>query len=346
MSERTCECYTRSVRQLVEFYDQTPDKISEIQLQDYFLHRKNKNNWSAATLRICYSGIKFFFVNVLKRDWHTLSMVHAKREKRLPSVLSVDEIRLLLDSVTTPQNKAYLTTVYSCGLRLNEALHLQVKDIDAARMSIDVHRGIHYIVPGGAFSKKEGLWHSSRQDYFLPEKALAKIYKAKFLHQMKKAGLLKRIPYEARKIDWKVNCQPIGTGFESVKYLAPYVFKVAISNARIVKVEDRIVSFRYKKVKSNRWCTCQLSAMEFIRRFLQHVLPTGFMKVRYYGFLHPSSSGNLETIKISIEASTGANAVAIQVTISKYIPSCPDCGGQLEYLYSVLPYMIPPRESG
>jgi site-specific recombinase XerD len=141
MSERTCECYTRSVRQLVEFYGQSPAKLSEIQLQDYFLHRKNKNQWSAATLRICYSGIKFFFVNVLKREWHTLSLVHAKREKRLPSVLSLDEIHTLLSSVTTPQNRAFLTCVYSCGLRLNEALHLQVKDIDADRMRIHVHRG-------------------------------------------------------------------------------------------------------------------------------------------------------------------------------------------------------------
>ncbi|NOX33196.1 MAG: hypothetical protein GXP56_05580 [Deltaproteobacteria bacterium] len=122
MSERTCECYTRSVRQLVESYGKSPAKLSETQLQDYFLHRKNKDKWSAATLRICYSGIKFFFVNVLKKDWHTLVMVHAKREKRLPSVLSLGEIRLLLDSVTTPQNKAFLTTVYSCDLRLNEAL--------------------------------------------------------------------------------------------------------------------------------------------------------------------------------------------------------------------------------
>ncbi len=74
MSERICECYTRSIRQLVDFYGKAPDKLSEEQLQDYFLHRKNKDQWSAATLRICYSGIKFFFINVLKRDWHTLSM--------------------------------------------------------------------------------------------------------------------------------------------------------------------------------------------------------------------------------------------------------------------------------
>jgi integrase/recombinase XerD len=141
MSQRTQECYTRSVRMLVDFYGTTPDQISELQLQDYFLHRKNVDQWSAATMRICYSGIKFFFVNVLKRDWHTLELVHAKREQRLPTVLSIPEVRAILNTVRTPQNKAYLTAVYSCGLRLHEALHLQVGDIDSDRMRIHVHRG-------------------------------------------------------------------------------------------------------------------------------------------------------------------------------------------------------------
>ncbi len=141
MSERTQQCYTRSVRMLVDFYGKPPEKISESQLQDYFLHRKNSDKWSAATLRICYSGIKFFFINVLKREWHTLTLVQAKREKRLPSVLSLKEIRTILATARTPQNKAFLTTVYSCGLRLNEALHLHVDDIDADRMRIHVHHG-------------------------------------------------------------------------------------------------------------------------------------------------------------------------------------------------------------
>lgn len=141
MSERTQQCYTRSVRMLADFYSKTPDQVTESQLQDYFLHRRNVDKWSAATMRICYSGIKFFFINVLKRDWHTLALIHAKREHRLPSVLSVNEVQAILGSVTTPQNKAYLTTVYSCGLRLNEALNLQVSDIDKERMRIHVHRG-------------------------------------------------------------------------------------------------------------------------------------------------------------------------------------------------------------
>ena len=141
MSERTQQCYTRSVRMLVDFYNKTPDQINEQQLQDYFLHRRNVDQWSAATMRICYSGIKFFFINVLKRNWHTLKLIHAKREQRLPTVLSLKEIWTILNAVTTPQNKTYLTTVYSCGLRLNEALNLQVSDIDSNRMRIHVHRG-------------------------------------------------------------------------------------------------------------------------------------------------------------------------------------------------------------
>lgn len=141
MGDRTQQCYTRAVRMLVDFYGKTPDLITETELENYFLHRRNVSKWSAATMRICYSGIKFFFINVLKRDWHTLSLIAAKREKRLPSVLSLDEIRKILGSVNTPQNKAFLTTVYSCGLRLNEALHLQVGDIDANLMRIHVHRG-------------------------------------------------------------------------------------------------------------------------------------------------------------------------------------------------------------
>ena len=141
MSQRTQQCYTRSVRMLVDFYNKTPDKINEQELQDYFLHRKNVDKWSSATMRICYSGIKFFFVNVLKRDWHTLKLIYAKREQRLPAVLSLNEVWNILNTVSTPQNKAYLTTVYTCGLRLHAALYLQTYEIDSDRMRVHVHRG-------------------------------------------------------------------------------------------------------------------------------------------------------------------------------------------------------------
>lgn len=141
MSERTQQCYTRAVRQLVEFYGKTPDQISEAELQEYFLHRKNVNGWSPATMRICYSGIKFFYVNVLKRNWHIFNILRAQRENRLPCVLSQEEVHRILNHVRTFHNYAFLTTAYNCGLRLQEALYLQVSDIDGQRMMIHVHRG-------------------------------------------------------------------------------------------------------------------------------------------------------------------------------------------------------------
>ena len=141
MSKPTQKCYTRSIRMLVDYYHKTPDKISEQELQDYFLHRKNVDKWAPATMRICYSGIKFFFINVIKRDWHTLKLIRAKREQRLPNVMSCNEVQAILKAAKTPQNKAYLTVVYSCGLRLHEALYLQVRDIDSDRMLIHVHCG-------------------------------------------------------------------------------------------------------------------------------------------------------------------------------------------------------------
>jgi len=295
---------------------------------------------------ICYSGIKFFFINVLKRDWGVLNLIRAKREKRLPDVLSLNEIKAIPGTVKTPQNKAYLTLVYSCSLRLHEALCLQVGDVDSNRMRIHIHRGkgakdryvpfpestlktinaiidcrtsyygaaiykcnacdqfhivyrscgnrhcpncqhhktrlwiekqmdrqlpghhfmvtftmpqelrsfirsnqracysamfkassktlkklsrdekymggdlpgffgvlhtwgrqlqyhphIHYIIPGGALSTQDGKWHPSRIDYYLPVKAISKMFKAKFIGEMKKTVFIqKRHPMPGIKI--------------------------------------------------------------------------------------------------------------------------------------------------
>ncbi len=137
-SKRTQECYSRALRMLVEFYDKTPDLITENELQDYFLYRKNDCNWSPNTMKICYCGIRFFFEHVLKQDWHILSILRAKTEHRLPSVLSKEEIDRIFKKVTTFHNYVFLFTVYSCGLRLQEALNIETADIDSDRMMIHI----------------------------------------------------------------------------------------------------------------------------------------------------------------------------------------------------------------
>jgi integrase/recombinase XerD len=139
--ERTQQAYTRSVRMLSQFYGKTPDLVTEQELQEYFLHRKNVCHWSPKTMRICYCGIRFFYEKVLDRNWHILSILRAQNEQHLPAVLSVEEVRSLFANIKTFHNYAYLSTVYSCGLRLHEGLHLEVSDIDSQRMMIHVHRG-------------------------------------------------------------------------------------------------------------------------------------------------------------------------------------------------------------
>ncbi len=139
--ERTQEAYVREVRLLAQFYDKSPALISEQELQTYFLHRKNDDRLAPNSMRICYSAIRFFYQHVLKRDWHTLSLIRAQTEHRLPAVLSIQEVRQLLKAATPVHNQVYFSTVYSLGLRLHEALYLQVADIDGQRLQVHVHRG-------------------------------------------------------------------------------------------------------------------------------------------------------------------------------------------------------------
>jgi len=139
--ERTQEAYTRAMRQLVEFYDKTPDLISEDELYNYFIHRKTVTRWAPATMRICYSGVKFFFLHVLRSEWHLFDIIRAQPEKRLPAVLAKDEVRIIFSHLRTFHNYAYLATVYSCGLRLQEGLYLETSDIDGDRNMLHVHRG-------------------------------------------------------------------------------------------------------------------------------------------------------------------------------------------------------------
>ncbi len=120
--ERTQQAYARAVRQLIEFSGKDPNLITEQELQDYFLHRRNVSEWSPNTLKICYCGIRFFFEHVIRRDWHIFDILKAQPEKRLPCVLSQPEVYSILKHVRTLHNYTFLTTVYSCGLRLQEAL--------------------------------------------------------------------------------------------------------------------------------------------------------------------------------------------------------------------------------
>jgi site-specific recombinase XerD len=140
-SESTIEAYVRSVRQLTQHFHKSPDIITEADLRQYFLYNKNIRKWSRAASTISLCGIKFFFTHTLQKEWTTFKLVRPPKENKLPPILSKVEVRRIFDHVRQNYHRVCLIAIYSLGLRLQEATHLHVADIDSDRMFVHIHQG-------------------------------------------------------------------------------------------------------------------------------------------------------------------------------------------------------------
>ena len=175
------------------------------------------------------------------------------------------------------------------------------------------HPHIHYLVPGGGLAGEGRRWLPSRKSFFLPVKALSVLFRAKVRDGLRKTDWLGPVPKEVWSQDWVVHCQPVGSGVAALKYLAPYIFRVALSNRRLRRLDGDQISFCYKDSRSGEARSCTLSAEELIRRFLQHVLPKGFVKVRYYGFFPGLPGGSQDRQPWPAPAARPAAAAAGRV---------------------------------
>ncbi len=208
---------------------------------------------------------------------------------------------------------------------------------------VQYHPHLHFIVPAGGLSTDRKTWLPAGNAFYLPVRALSKIFRAKFKAEMARQGLLHKINPATWQIAWNVNCQAVGSSEATLKYLAPYIFRVAISDSRILAVKERTVTFSYRKKGSNRARKVTLDVLEFIRRFLQHVLPAGFMKVRHYGFMSSNCAVSLDNLRPLILASLQNIRLCLtDLAASKPKPAapkplCPACGGILLYLFSLIP---------
>lgn len=148
-AKRSRQSYVRSVRQLMNFWGCPLEEIEEQQVREYWLHCKDELDWAGATMRISYSGIKFFYQHTLKRDWETLRLLKIRRQVTPPTVLSVDEVRTVLGALPNEMNQTFYTAVYTLGLRLGEARNLAPSQIDSARMCVEVRdaKGDDRLIP-------------------------------------------------------------------------------------------------------------------------------------------------------------------------------------------------------
>lgn len=140
-SPRTTTAYLRAVRQLSDFARTSPTDVTELDVRAFFLFLKDDCEFAYGSLRVALSGVKFFFAHTCKRDWYVFTMLKLQNINALPQVLSIAQVHRLMNAVTKQRMLAYFWTVYTMGLRLNEALHLEVTDIKADRGVVHVHRG-------------------------------------------------------------------------------------------------------------------------------------------------------------------------------------------------------------
>ncbi len=211
------------------------------------------------------------------------------------------------------------------------------------------HPHVHYLVPAVGWTADGQVQRAARKNFLLPVQALSRIFRAKFRDALRPTDCWAHIPTAVWQQEWVVHCQPVGDGLPALKYLAPYIFRVAISNHRIVKLAHDKVTFRYRATDTGALKTCTLPALEFIRRFLQHVLPKGLVKVRYYGFFSPGLRPRLATIRTqlpppplrAVRTPTDQGppaAVSGNPLTSPCAVRCPNCGRPMQRRASLPPH--------
>jgi integrase/recombinase XerD len=141
LSANTQEAYVSAVKQLAKHYGKSPDVLTEAELRQYFLYLKNDKQIAASGFRIALCGIKFLYERTLQREWAILDLVRPVEKRRLPVVLSTSEVGRILGCLRCQRYRVCLTTIYACGLRVSEGVHLQVQDVDRDRKMLHVRHG-------------------------------------------------------------------------------------------------------------------------------------------------------------------------------------------------------------
>jgi hypothetical protein len=207
------------------------------------------------------------------------------------------------------------------------------------------HPHVHMLVTAGGLRGPDRTWVPSRRAAFLvPGRALSRLFRAKVRAGLRRAGLLEHTPPAVWRHEWVVHVQHAGTGEKVLDYLARDVFRIALVNSRLERFEDGQVTFRYRDGRTGTIQRCTLDAVAFLGRFLQHVLPQGFAKVRHYGLFSPSRHALLAQAREQLLATSAApfpaegpiEPPAVPAHEGDPTPRCPACGIGVLHVVEIL----------
>ena len=188
------------------------------------------------------------------------------------------------------------------------------------------HPHVHYLVPGGGLTPEGLRWKRvSDPQFFLPQAVLAARFRNRLRQRLaaEHPPLLRAIPARVWKQKWVVDVQPVGRGTTALRYLAAYVQKSALSARRLIACDERTVTFTHQDRASGETRALRLSGQEFLRRFLQHVLPKGFQRVRHFGWLSPAAKQRWQRIHALLDWQPATPPEAAPAP--PWAPRCPHC---------------------
>ncbi|AFL84492.1 site-specific recombinase XerD [Belliella baltica DSM 15883] len=284
-SPRSIKTYIGLVSIVSKYFGKSPDLISIAELKHYLFTRIEQDKLSASSVNQTISGFKILFKDVLGREWDPVKIKRPRRPKILPTVFSKEEISQILNSIRNRKHYCLIALAYGSGLRLGEVISLKPSDIDSDGMQ----------------------WIHANKKFFVPIKALSAIFRGVFMERLIGAiqskelkipksqdvlyGDIKSIKSKAYEKPWNVYVKKTFKGANQVvSYLGRYTHRVAISNSRILATDGHTVRFQWKDYRDNKSKTLTLDCAEFVRRFMQHILPSGFYKIRYYGIMASTNS--------------------------------------------------------
>lgn len=205
------------------------------------------------------------------------------------------------------------------------------------------HPHVHYLIPALALTPDAKRWLVGKHDFLVHVKPLGQLFRAKFRVGLAQTPWAGQVDARVWAKSWVVDCRSVGSGASALKYLAPYIFRIALSNNRIEQVANDMVTFRYTEGKTGAQKRARLSADCFIERFLAHVLPKGFVKVRYYGLLAVGKRRLLAEVRSILAlrqfaAPPPVVAAALEpLVVAPDVGRCPSCGQPMQMVQTLPP---------
>lgn len=315
-SERTLESYVSRMQDLARYYMRPPRDLNCDELQAYLYHLAYERKLSASTCNVAINALRLYYqlVEGIPRDQLKLMLPRPRSGWQLPEVLSVEEVERLIGSAWQPHHRTFLMLVYGTGLRLSEATNLRARHIDSDRMQIRVESG-----------------KGNKDRYTVLSPSLLGELRAHW----KRCGCT----------DWLFRSKD-GYGPACIA-TGQYAYKVAAKRAGITSVSRDNVTFRYKDyADGSKNKSMTLPGQEFLRRFLQHILPSDFVKVRHYGiFAHAVKAQALKKLHNSLKtqghslatATRAICALLAKTTAPPATQRCPACNSLALVSSEVMP---------